>query len=144
MATLPYPFLRRSRCGVRTEEEGLRNLADRTDAILLLVPSAMPVTVGDAASPQEEVVLQFPTTTNVCEAQTVHTIKGTSCCLFACLALCVYTPANESLALCRRYDDREFEATYEGGYPEHYARPVSPRYCMRSWLCQQRFYTVLI
>lgn len=26
-----------------------------------------------------------------------------------------------------RYDDREFEAAYDGGYPEHYARPVSPR-----------------
>lgn len=80
MATLPYPFLRRSRCGVPTEEEGLLSLEDKTDAILLLVFSVTQATVGDAACLQEEVVRQFTTTTNACEAQTVLTIKRKSFC----------------------------------------------------------------
>ena len=75
MATLPYPFLRRSRCGVLKEVEGLRSPEDRTDAILLRGYSAMQATVGDAASPQEEVVRQFTITTNACEVQTALTIK---------------------------------------------------------------------
>lgn len=140
MATLPYPFLRRSRCGVPTEEGGLRSPADRTDVILLLASSAMPVTVVDAASPLEEVDLHFTTTTNVCEAKTVPTMQRTYFKLQACLYLCVHTIVNESLTkkqLCRRYDDREFEAAYDGGYPEHYARPVSPRYCRLSCLMKK-------
>ena len=80
MATLsciPYPFLRRSRCAVLTEDEGLHSPEGKTDATLLPVDSAMQATVGDAACPQEEVVRQFTTITNACGVQMVLMIKRT-------------------------------------------------------------------
>ena len=75
---IPYPFLRRSRCGVLTEDEGHLSPEGKTDAILL-PDSAMQATVGDAACPQEEVVRQFTTITNECGVQTVLTNKRTLC-----------------------------------------------------------------
>ena len=71
MATLPYPFLRRSRCGVLlTETGGLRHLEEWIDATLRPMDSASQETVeGNAAFLQAGVGRQF-TSTNACEGQT--------------------------------------------------------------------------
>lgn len=75
MATLPYPFLRRSRCAVLlTEEGGLHSLEEWTDVILQPLDSALQGTVGDSAARLlEEVGRQC--TTSACGAQTGRTIN---------------------------------------------------------------------
>ena len=75
MATLPYPFLRRSRCGVPLIEEGdLHSLEEWTDVTLQPLDSALLGTVGDsAASLREGVGRQC--TTSACEAQMGRTIN---------------------------------------------------------------------